>query len=143
MATISAANVSALMSSLAKHISDLQALKGSTSAIVTGQGTTEGKVAALNDFSQQSALLGGFASFVTNENALLAAWSNTNAIYDAVAPACQALEKATGGLNAYLVANAIKAPTLYANAHNRCASLTNTVVTVATANIDGTIIPAY
>lgn len=143
MATITSTNVSALMSSIAKHCTDLIALVGSTSAITAGQATTLGKVAALNDASQEYATLTGFESFASNENALLAQLTSTNAIYDAMAPACMALERATGGLNAFLVANSIQAPTQYANAHNRCASVTGAVVAIASANISGSITPAY
>jgi hypothetical protein len=144
MATITAANVSALMSSLAKHITDLQAQIGSGSAITAGEATTLGKIAALADASQEYALMAGFqTALATNEAAYLTKLASVNPIYDLFAPACIALERATGGLNAFLTTNAIKAPTAYANAHNRCASLTGAVVTIVSGNIDGTIVPAY
>lgn len=144
MATITAANVSALMSSLAKHITDLQAQIGSGSAITAGQATTLGKVAALGDASQEYALMAGFQTALSiSEPAWLTKLSTANNIYDLFAPACIALERATGGLNAFLGANAIKAPQAYYNAHNRCASLTGQVVAIVAANLDNTIIPAY
>lgn len=145
MATITAANTSALMSSVAKHVADLQTLVGgSQSAITAGQATTLGKIAALGDASQQFALLAGFeTALATNEAAYLTQLATANTIYDLFASACIALERATGGLNAFLTANSIKAPTAYANAHNRCASLTGQVVTIVSGNIDGTIVPAY
>jgi len=145
MATITAANVSALMSSLAKHVTDLQTLVGgSQSAITAGQATTLGKIAALGDASQEFALMAGFqTALATNESAYLAQLATANIIYDLFASACIALERATGGLNAFLTANAILAPTAYANAHNRCASKTGAVVTIVAGNISGAIVPAY
>lgn len=144
MATITAANVSALTSSIAKHITDLQAQIGSSAAITAGQATTLGKIAALNDASQEFALMAGFqTALATNEAGWLATLAAANSVYDLFAPACIALERATGGLNAFLTANVIKAPTAYANAHNRCASKTGAVVTIVSGNIDGAIVPAY
>lgn len=143
MATITAANVSALMSSVAKHITDRQAQIGSGAAITTGQATTLGKVAALADASQEYALMAGFQGAMANEAASLTTLANANPIYDDFAPACIALERATGGLQAFLTTNAIKAPTAYAAAHNRCASKTGAVVTIVAGSIDGTIVPAY
>lgn len=145
MATISAVNTSALMSSIAKHITDLQTLVGgSQSAITAGEATTLGKVAALGDASQEYALMAGYQQALSaNEPNFLTLLSSANAIYDLFAPAIIALERATGGLQAFLVANTIKAPTAYANAHNRCASITGAVVTILAAQIDGTIVPAY
>lgn len=143
MATITAANVSALMSSVAKHITDRQAQIGSGSAITAGQATTLGKIAALGDASQQFALLAGFETAMTTEAASLTRLSTYNTILDDYAAACIALERATGGLNAFLTTNAIKAPQAYYDAHNRCASHTGQVVAIAAANLDNTIVPAY
>lgn len=144
MATITAANVSALMSSLAKHVTDLQAQIGSATAITAGQATTLGKIAALGDASQEFALMAGFQTALsTNEAAWLTQIAAANSIYDLFAPACIALERATGGLQAFLTANSILAPTAYANAHNRCASKTGAVVTIAAGSISGSIVPAY
>jgi hypothetical protein len=144
MATITAANVSALTSSLAKHVTDLQAQIGAATAITAGEATTLGKIAALADASQEYALMAGFqTALATNEAGYLTNLANVNAIYDLFAPACVALERATGGLNAFLTTNTIKAPTAYANAHNRCASLTGQVVAIVAGNIDVSIVPAY
>ena len=144
MATISAANVSALMSSIAKHVVDLQAQIGSATAITAGEATTLGKVAALGDASQEYALMAGFQqALATNEAGYLATLASANAIYDLFAPACIALERATGGLQAFLTANSILAPTAYAAAHNRCASKTGAVITIVSGSISAGITPAY
>lgn len=144
MATITSANVSALMSSIAKHVTDLQAQIGSATAITAGQATTLGKIAALGDASQEFALMAGFqTALATNEAGWLASLAAVNNLYDLFAPACIALERATGGLQAFLTANSISAPTAYANAHNRCASKTGAVGAIAAGSISGAITPAY
>lgn len=151
MANITAANVSALMSSVAKHITDRQAQIGSGAAITAGEATTLGKVAALNDAGQQYALLGGFETAMNTEAASLTRLSTYNTILDDYAAACIALEKVcnaanagnTGGVQAFLVANSIKAPQAYYDAHNRCATISGTVLSIAAAQLDNTIVPAY
>lgn len=137
--------VAALLSSFAKHLTDLGAVVGSTSALTTGQASTEGRVASLGDFGQIQALLGGVASFTQREGALLSAWQaqGTTGAALALLPVCVALERATGGLDAYLSANAIKAPSTYATAHNTCAKYSSGVGTISAANIDAAIVPAY
>jgi len=137
MATISAANVTALTDSIARHVTDMQALLGSTAALTAGQATTLGKVAALADAAQLYALIDGFQGFVNAENALLASMASYNAILDSVAPAVIAIEKATGGLAAFLIANTIQVPPAYADAHNRAASTRGSVVALTPQGVFG------
>ena len=137
MATISAANVTAITDSVARHITDLAALVGSNTAIVAGQATTLGKIAALNDASQLYALIDGFQGAVNAESALLANLASYNAILDSMAPAVIAMEKATGGLQAFLVANTIQVAPAYADAHNRAAVTRGSVIALTAVGVFG------
>ncbi len=119
MATISAANTQTLMDSIAAHIIAVAALPGSSSALVTGQGTTLGRIAALGDASQQYALLNAMEQFVTNENAWLAQVTNYLSILDCYRPACAALDQATGGLAAFMQANTLQCDPHFFDAFNR------------------------
>lgn len=119
MATITAANVQAITDSVAKHLTDLQALLASPAAVQTGQGTTLGKIAALNDQSQEFFLLDGFEAFVASESALLGQWQSYNSMLDATFAAAAAVDNATTGLGAFLVTNALQVHPFYLDAHNR------------------------
>lgn len=106
MAALTAANAVTLADGIAKHIIDLVAVPGSTSAITTGQATLLGQVVALNDASQITALLDGFNASVTAEKAYLTNQASYNAILDLWFGACLALDAAaSGGLAALLAAN--------------------------------------
>ncbi len=129
MATITSANVQAITDSIAKHIADLQTLVGgSQTTLAAGKTTTLGKVAALNDASQLYALMDGFQQAFNAESAFLTQLTSYNAILDLFAPACIALEKATGGLAAFLAANSLQVAPGYLDAHNRCQARTGAVL---------------
>jgi hypothetical protein len=108
-----------LSDSIAKHIVDLTAfVSNDTSTIMAGQQVTLGEIAALDDAAQQYALLGSFEMSMQAEADYLQQLASTNAIYNALASACIALEYTTHGLAVYLAKHSIDVDTHFLAAFN-------------------------
>ncbi len=122
MATITPANALALADSVATRIIARVALIGSPSALQAGQATMLARIAALNDYTQQQALLDGFSAAVANENAAIAKAQAYTTILDDYFAACAALDVATGGYGAMLQANSQQVDPHFLDAWNRAAS---------------------
>jgi hypothetical protein len=120
MAALSSADVQAQCDSLARHIIDLQTLiSGSQSSIVTGQATTLGKIAALNDVQKQLALLDGINQAMKDETAFLGGLSY-NSVLDALFWAMVTLDKGVpNGLAAFLQSNTVQVDPHFLDAFNR------------------------
>jgi hypothetical protein len=123
MAALSGADVQSLADSLAKHITDAFALiSGSQSAIVTGQGTTLGKVAAFNDSQKQLLTLDGINQAMKDETSFLNGLTY-NSVLDAYFWAMVTLDKAVpSGLAAFLQAQAVQVDPHFLDAFNRAFS---------------------
>ncbi len=118
MATISQSNAQALCDSIAKHVITAIAVPGAVSALQTGQGTTLGKIAALNDASQQYFLLDGFEQMMNAESAWITMIQLYNSVLDFCFTGCQTLDNATGGLAAF-IANSFQVDPHFLDAFNR------------------------
>lgn len=117
--------------SIAKHIRDQLALIGSTSAILSGQATTLNRIGAKTLAADEYPFLDGFEAAVVNENAWLTQEASYNAILDLWYPACASIDRGVGGLNAYLIANALQVDPVFADAFNRAVSKGNQFPSVA------------
>ncbi len=121
MATITTTNAQNLCDSIAYHIIELvAAVNASTiSTLTAAQATTLGRVAALNDASQETFLLDPMNASMSNEAALMNQYQNYNAILDAFFPYCAGIDLATGGLAAFLTANTLQVDPHFLDAFNR------------------------
>jgi hypothetical protein len=119
MATISSTNLLALADNVAKAITDLNAALNTnigsnapttttiTNGMTASSNSMESRIAALNDFSQINYLSVKAGTTASNVTGLLSGIPLAN-IYAAFAPYMDALDLATGGLNAFLGTNTVK-----------------------------------